>query len=80
MNNGDLHDKFHLDGISPAPRGVPQIEVTSNIDTSRIMNVSAQDTRALAKRVGWPLHGLSVWRRSVTLQVPRSGQDARLQR
>merc|ERR1712202_106694 len=33
----------HLDGIPPAPRGVPQIEVTFDIDANGILNVSAQD-------------------------------------
>merc|ERR1719163_1342439 len=35
--------KFNLDGIPPAPRGVPQIEVTFDIDANGILNVSAQD-------------------------------------
>jgi len=35
--------RFHLDGIMPAPRGVPQIEVTFDIDANGIMNVSAKD-------------------------------------
>ncbi len=35
--------KFHLDGIMPAPRGVPQIEVTFEIDKNGILNVSAKD-------------------------------------
>ena len=34
---------FHLDGIPPAPRGVPQIEVTFDIDSNGILNVSAKD-------------------------------------
>ncbi|MBQ3653781.1 MAG: molecular chaperone DnaK, partial [Synergistaceae bacterium] len=34
---------FTLDGIAPAPRGIPQIEVTFNIDTNGILNVSAKD-------------------------------------
>jgi chaperone protein DnaK len=34
---------FHLDGIAPAPRGVPQIEVTFDIDANGILNVSAKD-------------------------------------
>ena len=34
---------FHLDGISPAPRGIPQIEVTFDIDANGIVNVSAKD-------------------------------------
>ena len=35
--------RFHLDGIPSAPRGVPQIEVTFDIDANGIVNVSAQD-------------------------------------
>ena len=35
--------RFHLDGIPPAPRGVPQIEVTFDIDANGILNVSAVD-------------------------------------
>lgn len=35
--------KFHLIGIPPAPRGVPQIEVTFDIDANGILNVTAQD-------------------------------------
>ncbi len=35
--------KFHLDGIPAAPRGVPQIEVTFDIDANGILNVSAKD-------------------------------------
>ena len=35
--------KFHLDGIAPAPRGVPQIEVSFDIDANGIVNVSAKD-------------------------------------
>ncbi len=35
--------KFHLVGIPPAPRGVPQIEVTFDIDANGILNVSARD-------------------------------------
>ena len=35
--------KFHLDGIPSAPRGVPQIEVTFDIDANGIVNVSARD-------------------------------------
>ena len=34
---------FHLDGIAPAPRGIPQIEVTFDIDANGILNVSAKD-------------------------------------
>jgi molecular chaperone DnaK len=35
--------RFHLEGIAPAPRGVPQIEVTFDIDANGILNVSARD-------------------------------------
>jgi molecular chaperone DnaK len=35
--------RFHLDGLPPAPRGVPQIEVTFDIDANGILNVSARD-------------------------------------
>ena len=35
--------RFHLDGIPPAPRGIPQIEVTFDIDANGILNVSAKD-------------------------------------
>ena len=35
--------RFHLDGIAPAPRGIPQIEVTFDIDANGILNVSAKD-------------------------------------
>jgi molecular chaperone DnaK len=35
--------KFHLDGIPPAPRGLPQIEVTFDLDANGIVNVSAKD-------------------------------------
>ncbi len=35
--------RFHLEGIAPAPRGVPQVEVTFDIDANGILNVSATD-------------------------------------
>lgn len=35
--------RFHLDGIMPAPRGIPQIEVTFDIDANGILSVSAKD-------------------------------------
>ncbi len=35
--------KFHLDGIAPAPRGIPQIEVTFDVDANGILSVSAKD-------------------------------------
>jgi molecular chaperone DnaK len=36
--------RFHLVGIAPAPRGLPQVEVTFDIDANGILNVSAKDT------------------------------------
>jgi L1 cell adhesion molecule like protein len=41
--DNNLLGKFELSGIPPAPRGVPKIEVTFNIDANGIMNVSAKD-------------------------------------
>lgn len=41
--DNNLLGRFELDGIPPAPRGVPQIEVTFDIDANGILNVSAQD-------------------------------------
>jgi len=35
--------RFHLDGIPPAPRGVPQVEVSFDVDANSILNVSARD-------------------------------------
>ena len=47
-NDNRTLGKFHLTGIPPAPRGVPQIEVTFDIDANGILNVSAKD-RATGK-------------------------------
>ena len=41
MKDNGLLGKFELSGIPPAPRGVPQIEVTFDIDANGIINVSA---------------------------------------
>lgn len=41
-DNRDL-GRFHLDGIMPAPRGVPQVEVTLDIDANGVLSVSAKD-------------------------------------
>ncbi|HSX27865.1 MAG TPA: molecular chaperone DnaK [Candidatus Saccharimonadales bacterium] len=43
MGDNKVLGSFVLDGIPPAPRGVPQIEVTFNIDANGILNVSAKD-------------------------------------
>jgi molecular chaperone DnaK len=44
----ELLGRFHLDGIPPAPRGMPQIEVTFDIDANGIMHIAAKD-KATAK-------------------------------
>jgi len=41
--DNNILGKFHLDGIPPAPRGVPQIEVTFDLDANGILNVTAED-------------------------------------
>lgn len=41
--DNNLLGKFELSGIPPAPRGVPQIEVTFEIDANGIMKISAMD-------------------------------------
>merc|ERR1712107_787867 len=48
--DNNLLGKFHLDGIPPAPRGVPQIEVTFDIEANGILNVSAQDKNQMAEK------------------------------
>jgi molecular chaperone DnaK len=50
--------RFHLDGIPPAPRGVPQIEVTFDIDANGIVHVSAKD-RATGKEQSMTITGQS---------------------
>ena len=39
--------QFNLDGIPPSPRGVPQIEVTFDLDENGIMNVNASDKQTM---------------------------------
>jgi len=41
--DNNLLGKFHLEGIPPAPRGVPQVEITYDVDANGILNVTAQD-------------------------------------
>lgn len=48
--------KFHLDGIAPAPRGVPQIEVEFDIDANGIIHVTAKD-KATGCFEGYPYRG-----------------------
>lgn len=58
---------FHLDGIAPAPRGIPQIEVTFDIDANGILNVSAVD-----KATGKEQH--------ITIEAKSSVSDADIER
>lgn len=44
MNGSKCAGKFELTGLPPAPRGVPQIEVTFEVDVNGILQVSARDT------------------------------------
>merc|ERR1711977_393516 len=48
--DNNLLGKFQLDGIPPAPRGVPQIEVTFDVDTNSVLHVSAEDKGGSGKR------------------------------
>ncbi len=50
--------RFHLDGIPPAPRGTPQIEVTFDLDADGILNVSAKD-KATGKEQSIRIEGAS---------------------
>merc|ERR1719324_39136 len=47
--DNNLLGKFELSGIPPAPRGVPQIEVTFDIEANGILNVSAVDKSTMKK-------------------------------
>jgi len=46
FNDNKLLGNFRLDGIAPAPRGMPQIEVTFDIDANGILHVSAKDKQS----------------------------------
>merc|ERR1712146_207815 len=48
--DNNLLGKFELGGIPPAPRGVPQIEVTFDVDANGVLNVTAEDKGASGKR------------------------------
>jgi len=48
--DNNMLGKFELGGIPPAPRGVPQIEVTFDIDANGVLNVSAEDKGASGKK------------------------------
>lgn len=66
--------KFHLDGIPPAPRGVPQIEVTFDIDANGILNVSAKD-KATSKEQSIRITSSSGLDQSEIDRMKREAQD-----
>merc|ERR1719272_1705525 len=47
--DNNLLGKFELGGIPPAPRGVPQVEVTFDVDANGVLNVTAEDKSASGK-------------------------------
>ncbi len=75
---------FMLDGIPPGPRGVPQIEVTFDIDANGILNVSAQDkgTRKKQKITITASSGLSKWEVEKMRQEAekRAAEDNKMQK
>ncbi len=66
--------KFHLDGIPPAPRGVPQIEVTFDIDANGILNVSAKD-KATSKEQSIRITSSSGLNQAEIDRMKREAQD-----
>ncbi len=66
--------KFHLDGIPPAPRGVPQIEVTFDIDANGILSVTAKD-KATSKEQNIRITGSSGLDKNEVEQMKRDAQD-----
>ena len=59
MTEDNSLGKFYLDGIPPAPRGLPQVEITFDIDTYGISNVSAWDESFVSGQSYVPKHTLS---------------------
>jgi len=66
--------KFHLDGIPPAPRGIPQIEVTFDIDANGILSVTAKD-KATNKEQNIRITGSSGLDKTEVEQMKRDAQD-----
>jgi len=66
--------KFHLDGIPPAPRGVPQIEVTFDIDANGILSVAAKD-KATGKEQNIRITGSSGLDKNEVEKMKRDAQD-----
>jgi molecular chaperone DnaK len=66
--------RFHLDGIPPAPRGMPQIEVTFDIDANGILHVSAKD-RATGKEQSIRIEASSGLSESDIQKMVRDAED-----
>ena len=66
--------KFHLDGIPPAPRGVPQVEVTFDIDANGILSVAAKD-KATNKEQNIRITGSSGLDKNEVEKMKRDAQD-----
>ncbi|MCO6465659.1 MAG: molecular chaperone DnaK [Bradyrhizobiaceae bacterium] len=66
--------KFHLDGIPPAPRGIPQIEVTFDIDANGILSVTAKD-KASGKEQNIRITGSSGLDKTEVERMKREAQD-----
>jgi len=73
-NDNKSLGKFHLDGIPPAPRGVPQIEVTFDIDANGILNVSAKD-KATSKEQSIRITSSSGLNQAEIDRMKREAQD-----
>lgn len=66
--------KFHLDGIPPAPRGVPQVEVTFDIDANGILSVTAKD-KATNKEQNIRITGSSGLDKNEVERMKREAQE-----
>ena len=73
-NDNKTLGKFHLDGIPPAPRGVPQIEVTFDIDANGILSVTAKD-KASGKEQNIRITGSSGLDKDEVEKMKRDAQD-----
>ena len=73
VKDNKLLGRFHLSGIPPAPRGVPQIEVTFDIDANGIVHVSAKD-RATSKEQSMTITGQSSLNKDDINQMVRDAE------
>ena len=73
-NDNKTLGKFHLDGIPPAPRGVPQVEVTFDIDANGILSVIAKD-KASGKEQNVRITGSSGLDKNDVEKMKRDAQD-----